>query len=351
VTDQGSPAPPVEPLAVRADPPDVLELPPMHLELAWRPLAQADARAVHALLQATEAVDRSVPRTSPEQVTALLGAEWVDLARDGLVGTDDTGAVRAFALVEVRPGDSRTVRAFLRGAVHPAWRGRGIGRALLTWMEGRGRQKLAASGKDLPARLAVYVDEHRQDQRRLCAAAGFSPVRWYTRMRRDLRAPLPSTRLPEGIRVEPWTPGVDEQVRLAHNEAFVDHWGSEPHSPETWRAGRAHHEPAWSFVAIDGRGQRGDQVAAYLLSDRRAAAETDSSERCAWTELLGVRPAWRGQRLGSALLVQALSAYREDGLRWACLSVDSANPTGAHRLYGRLGYEPTSGEVLYSVEI
>src|SRR5690606_1313533 len=141
------------------------------------------------------------------------------------------------------------------------------GRAVLRWMEGRGRQKLAESGKDLPARLAVYVDEAARDHRRLYAAGGFSPIRWYTQMRRDLRAPLPTVALPEGLRIVGWSPELDEQVRLAHNETFADHWGSEPQTPETWRQRGASFMPSWSFVALDSTGPT-DQVAGYAMSAR-----------------------------------------------------------------------------------
>ncbi|HEY3436854.1 MAG TPA: GNAT family N-acetyltransferase, partial [Actinotalea sp.] len=173
-------------IAERVDAPAVVELPPAHLELTWRPLKRPDAAAFFELIEAVEAADKSPERHSAEEVAAMLEGDWKDLERDTLAGVDSEGVLRAYALVEVRPGDTRTVRAFLSGAVHPAWRGRGVGRAVLIWAEGRGRQKLAESGKELPARLAAFVDERARDHRRLYAAAGFSPVRWYTTMRRDL---------------------------------------------------------------------------------------------------------------------------------------------------------------------
>ncbi len=36
----------------------------------------------------------------------------------------------------------------------------------------------------------------------------------------------------------------------------------------------------------------------------------------------------------------ALRAFRDDGLEYACLGVDSESPTGANRLYERLGFAP-----------
>lgn len=335
-----------EPLAVRADPPAQLEVPPAHLELSWRPLQLGDVDALHALVVAVEEADGAPVRTSREELVETLSEPWRDLLRDSLGGWDADGVLRAYALVTVRPGDEHTIRAFLTGGVDPAWRGRGIGRAVLAWMEGRGRQKLAESGKDGPGRLAVYVDENARDHRRLYAAAGFSPIRWYTQMRRDLSRPLPDAVPLEGVRVVPWAPELDDAVRLAHNEAFADHWGSEPRTPEDWRHG-PHFAPSWSFVALDDAGE----VVGYTLSGRYDQDWPVLGYTFGYTDLLGVRPAWRGRRVAVALLVRAMTAFRDDGMAYAMLGVDTANPSGAHGLYERLGYESVHGEVMYSVEI
>lgn len=340
----------IEPIAERVDAPGVLDLPPAHLELAWRPLQLRDAANLHALIQAIEEADATPERQSAQETAEMLEGSWKDIQLDTLGGFDETGALRAYGFVEVRPGDTRTMRAFLTGGVHPGWRGRGIGRAVLAWMEGRGRQKLAASGKDLPARLATFVDERARDHRRLFAAAGFSPVRWYTDMRRDLAAPLPAVDLPDGIRIVPWTAELDDAVRVAHNEAFADHWGSEPQTPETWRHEEAHFVPSWSFVALDETSDP-PQVAGYALSGRYELDWPVLGYTCGYTKILGVRVPWRGRGLATGLLTRVMAAYRADGMEYACLGVDTANPSGAHGLYEKLGYEPTHGQVMYSVEL
>lgn len=334
----------LEPLAVRADPPVVLDLPPAHLELTWRALRVEDQAALHELMNVVEAADESPARTSAAEIAVLFSEPWRDMERDSLGGVDPDGVLRAFAVVEMRPGDTRTLRAFLRGGVHPDWRGRGIGRAVLAWLEGRGRQKLAESGKELPARLAVFVHEHARDNRRLYAAAGFSPIRWYTYMRRDLAQPIPDVDT-AGVRIEPWRPDLDEVVRLAHNEAFVDHWGSEPRTPEEWQR-RPHFAPSWSFVALDG-----DEAVGYTLSGRYEQDFPVVGFSFGFSDVLGVRRQWRGRGIAVALLARAMTAFRADGMEYALLDVDTDNPSGAHGLYERLGYEAIGGHVMYSVEI
>lgn len=342
----------IEPLSVRADAPDVAERPSGHLELSWRSLTLDDAAELQALLLVCEAADASPHRHSFEDVVDLLSGDWKDLERDSLGGFDASGGLRAFAFVEVRPGDTRTVRCFLTGRVHPQWRRRGLGRALLTWMEGRGRQKLVESGKeDLPARLAVFVDEQARDHRRLYAAAGFSPVRWYTDMRRDLFQPLPTLEMPQFVRIAPWSPELDDAVRRAHNDAFADHWGSEPATPETWLLGAAAMVPEWSFVALENGDTAAPRVVGYLISSRHEQNWPVIGYRYGYCDVLGVRRAARGQGLAAALLVTAMTAYRADGMEFARLSVDTANPSGAFGMYERLGFRPSHGTVLYSVEL
>lgn len=335
-----------EPLAVRADPPSVLDVPPAHLELRWRPLQLKDAAGLHVLVSAIEAADAAQERQSADEVVEMLTAPQVDLDSDSLGGFDDAGALRAYGLVELRTGET-VLRALLRGGVDPRWRGRGIGRAVLAWVEGRGRQKLAATGSDLPARLAVMVEEGARDQRRLYAAAGFSPVRWYTTMRRALSEALPDAPVPDGLRVVPWADGLNEAVRVAHNEAFADHWGSEPLSVEAWGHPDAHFDGGWSFVALTAD----DEVAGYVISGRYPQDWPVLGYSCGFTDILGVRRPWRGQGLAAALLVTAMRAYLADGMAYALLRVDTDNPTGAVGLYERLGYEAAHGYVLYSVEI
>lgn len=343
----GDDARPTDPLAVRADAPDALETPPAHLELRWRPLVPGDAAALGALVEAAPVGDGRA--LAPSVARALAGGTTVDLPRDTLGGFDEAGVLRAYGVVRLLPDDRRTVRVLLSGAVHPAWRGRGVGRAVLAWMEGRGRQRLAGSGTDLPARLMVRVDERRSDQRRLYAAAGFSPVRWCTPMRREVGTPLPDLVVPAGVELVPWSPGVDEQVRRAHDEAFADRWGFEAPTAQAWQDARAGMEPRLSVVAVDRSGAR-EEVAGYAVS-RRLGADGGAHGGAGVTELLGVRPAWRGRRLATALLTWSLHAYRDAGLDEGRLTLDSAEPGGAHRLCEGLGYAAAPGEVLYSVEI
>ena len=58
-----------------------------------------------------------------------------------------------------------------------------------------------------------------------------------------------------------------------------------------------------------------------------------------WVKDLAVHERERGHGLGTALLHHAFRAYADRGVERVGLKVDSTNPTGAPRLYERLGFE------------
>ena len=363
---------PLAPIAERVAAPDVVPVP--HVEgLTWRPLVVEDAPELFRLIAAVEEHDQHPYRTALEETEEIFEGDWRDLPRDTLVGLDADGEPRAYASVETRPGDTTVVRAFVQGAVHPLWRGRGVGRQVIAWSTARARQLLAASGKELPARIAGYAQDDDELERRLFEAAGFTANRFYSNLRRDLSLPVPEVALGEGLRLVPWSPELDEATRLAHNDAFRDHWGSEPATPESWVHGRSMFAPEWSVLVVDdspaavddspaegglpddgalaGSAGEGPVVAGYLLSGRYEHDWPVQGYSSGYTETLGVRRAYRGRKIAVALLSAGMAAYKEGGVDFAELDVDTENPSGAHGLYASLGYEKTDGSRMYSIEL
>lgn len=338
------------PMGLRARAPAVLPTPPAWLGLRWRGLTADDVPALSDLISSVETHDNPPYRTTREETREYFVGAWKDPARNSLGGFDESGRLVAEGFVQLNPGDEGTVRAFLEGGVAPAWRRRGIGTALLAWQVARARQLLAAAGKDVPGRIAAFIDDGRSDKVAVVSAAGFVPRRYYTDMRRDLTQPIPEVTLRDGLRLVPWAPDLDDDVRRAHNEAFADHWGSEPHTPESWVDGRTCFAAEWSFVVLDRSNDR-SPVAGYLLSGRYEQDWPSQGYSEGYIDTLGVRRAWRGKRVGTVLLTTAMRAYARAGMQYAGLSVDTANPSGAFGIYAALGFEPTRGSTMYSIEV
>jgi ribosomal protein S18 acetylase RimI-like enzyme len=320
--------------------------------LTWRPITVDDLPAWLELVRAIEDADDLAERNDAADLhDQLLAGSWKDPAADSLIGIDATGVARAVGHVDVRPGDTRRVRAFCWGGVYPQWRGRGIGRQVLAWQEARGRQKIAATGKAAPGRLLVYAEERLADLRRLVQRAGFTEARWYIDMSRPVGdgAAAPEVPLGEGLRLVPYEAALSERVRQAHHEAFAEHWGSEPRSREDWErasVGGRCFRPGWSFVVLDG-----DEVAGYTLASAYEQDWPAMGYTFGWTDLLGVRPAWRGRRIAPALLAASMRAFAEAGMQRADIGVDAENASGALRLYTGLGYEPQRRSVAYIKDV
>ena len=100
-----------------------------------------------------------------------------------------------------------------------------------------------------------------------------------------------------------------------------------------------------------GRRRRRGEVAGYLLSGRYEHDWPVIGYKAGYTDLLGVRRAWRGRRLARALLATVMAAYQADGMDFAELGVDTANQSGAHRLYEGLGYAVFHSSTLFSIEL
>ncbi|GGM23130.1 GNAT family N-acetyltransferase [Promicromonospora citrea] len=369
---------PLAPIAERATAPATLALPTAG-GLSWRPATRDDVPAWLLLRHHIARVDAEPFLATLEELEELFDGDWRDMSADSLLGFStspaDDGALVAWAHVEAPPGDVSQVRAFTWGGVHPDHRGQGIGRELLAWEIGRARQKLAASGKDVPGRIAVFAeDDAPAATLHLYERAGMTPRRYYSDLARPLTGPdagpVPEVELTGSLRLVPWSTELDEATRLAHNDAFRDHWGSQPQAPGQWTQ-RAGFAPEWSFVVVDDAPDV-DALLASPDTDADTAAALRAGEpfvvgyqlagrypddfavrgySFGYTDILGARRAYRGRRIALAALAAGMRAFAADGMEYAALDVDTANPSGAHGLYASLGYVKQSGSRMLSIEL
>lgn len=341
---------PLEPLSVRANrtSPPVPEI----SGLSVQPLRHDDVGDLTSLVSSIESHDGVEKRTGLAKIREELSYPWNDLAVDTVGVRDQDGALVAWALVDRLPGsDQRSVRVVLHGGVHPAWRQRGIGCSVLQWQAARAHERLAQSEARVVGRIICDVAEAEPPgHARLLVREGFAPVRYFTVLRRDLREPIPEVELGADIRIVPYTDDLDDATRIAHNDSFRDHWGSEEQSPEAWAQGRDGFSPEWSFLAVTGAGPD-QRVVGYELATRSEVEWPVAGYTFGYTELLGVVRDYRGRGLAVALLARAMEEFRAAGMEYAALDVDSENPSGAYALYERLGYSKQHTETLYAIEV
>ncbi|HSN35138.1 MAG TPA: GNAT family N-acetyltransferase, partial [Arthrobacter sp.] len=200
--------------------------------LDWRAARTADLDNWAALIARTAAVERPVWFERRADLEQVLESQKNPAATNTILGFDPQGVARAYGRITKNPDGEKAIGF---GSVDPGWQGTGIGTGLLGWMEARTRQRFAEDTVQGAApRLRLYMEQQHTHQAALFDDAGFRIVRYYNEMHRPLKDGFPAVVLAAGLELVGFGPELHEPVRLAHNEAFRDHWGSEPRDEEAW---------------------------------------------------------------------------------------------------------------------
>ena len=316
----------------------------------YRALTLADSVDLYALYRRCRRADAEPDEVTFEEfIHATFGLPGSYAERDSVAAIDPDGRLVGFGWAYSRESATRSARAWLTGGVDPERRRQGIGTVILRRGLARGIELLAGAPATVPHHVDAEAGPEHADRIRLFETFGLDRVRTFTAMvvtpadAPDTVLDRPATDTP--FHVIDWQPDVDEATRTAHNEAFRDHWGSEPVSAERWRhlgPAAPGFRPDLSPIAIapDGR------VAGYVLCTIPPGMQ--AQRRTAWIGTVGVRREFRRHGLGRALLVRTLAAAEEAGFAAVGLDVDADNPTGAVRVYERLGFRPTRSQHIYS---
>jgi mycothiol synthase len=305
----------------------------------WLPLTEADTPEWSELVTAIAEHDSTDELYSAADLAEELALPTVDPARDTLAARDvDTGALIAFGQLFFRDAliDGQ-VAAHTCGGVHPNHRGRGVGTELMRRLEGRAATGGAERHPRIATCLRADVGVQVADARQLMADRGFVETRYFHVMTHDFTA-LGDSNAASSPGLRHYDADTDaDAVRAAHNGAFATHWRSAPWSAAEWTSrvgGSRTFRPALSFVQPGGDGS----LDGYVLSFEYVPREL-------YIGMLGVRTHGRGRGTGAALLRVALAAGLAAGFERADLDVDSANSTGAGRLYESVGFRPVRATV------
>jgi mycothiol synthase len=325
--------------------------------LDWRPAAEPDTEAWAALIARTAGAEKPVWFERAADLEQILQSKKNRPAGNTLLVLDGGAAPRAYArITKNKDGD----KAYGFGCVDPAWQRRGIGTALLGWLSERTIQRFAedsgsATSVQAPQRpvprLRIHMEQQHEHQQRLLRTSGFHVVRYFNEMHRRLDGvQLPAVRLDDGLDLVTMRPELSEDVRLAHNAAFRDHWGSEPRDEESWgfTVNDPQARPDLSAVVLD---RSSGIVAGYQLASHDPDSAVSRGYSEGYTDLLGVRREYRGRGIAQALLADAMRRFAAAGMDRASLDVDSENPTGALALYEKMGYAAVNRSLAWDKEL
>jgi mycothiol synthase len=286
-----------------------------------------------------------------EAVYTLIDAatrnDWTHrLLHDTLRNVVNPHSTTALALLGDRPvgfiwWEAQAESLIFEGWVDPAQRRRGVGTALLVYVEQVAREKGVKS-----IRATTYSDN--PGAQALYKLRGYESIRPFDQMWVDLPGTMFDSKLPlpSGISIahysEKWLPALAD----AEHDAFSQHWGRRPGQGNPEQIRRRIDEilnfnPEWFWLATDG-----DLVASFVLSH---PSPLNGKPDDAWVWHVGTRHDYQRKGIARALLHRALARLQRDGFTRAGLHVDSENPgavalyqsVGMHRTRQRLHYQKT----------
>ena len=309
-----------------------LPAPPALDGVTWRPATVDDVASIVELQDACFEIDQTYREVESEILERFEDTDVVP-EHDTLLAVTDDGAVLA-SIWSYAPSTAETLwRAFGDIHVDPDHRA-ALDEFAIDWWEARSRQRLAERPGHLPKVLWFGVYAHRTDRIALLESRGFQLRRYYDELIRDLSKPVEERPLLDGVTLVPADEAGPGDELYVHNEAFRDHWGSQPFTEERWA--QFHNEfylPEASYVAYDGADAVG-----HIFCTKYPHDFDDRGFTHSWIESLGVIASHRGRGLASALIARSLGDFVFDGMEYAVLDVDSENPTGAYGVYERQGF-------------
>ncbi|WP_327687535.1 GNAT family N-acetyltransferase [Streptomyces tubercidicus] len=341
------PSPKLRALRDRVTAPSSIALPTAGDGLTWRSATAADIDLILDLARAAGKIDHPRSLVTRDELEEEFRSEVFDPERDAVIAVDALGRAVAYGSATAPASQETIVRVELDGTVVPDRRREGIGTALLAWQEARGLQHLAASDAALPGWLASSAQDHATPAIRLLEAHGYERARWWLELERDLASPVAEQPPVPGVRLVAYSAEWDERARTAMNDAFRDHWGSQPTTAAEWAAGDRLEafRPDLSVLAVTPDTHGGERVVGFVFVDVAPDEWPLRGGPFGYVTIVGVRREARGQGLARTLLAHVLRALRAEGLDHAVLDVDAESPTGALGLYQSLGFTVTDRAV------
>jgi mycothiol synthase len=233
------------------------------------------------------------------------------------------------------------VRVYLHlGYLLPAWRGKGIGQAMLLWAQGRIGELAASEQADARATFATNVSSTELEADALMRHAGYVAVRRLSDMVLEPIPPISARALPAGITVRSVEPEHYRAIYQAWKDAFRDNWTSTQESEEDYQEFLAdnvnipnYHPSLWQIAWA------GDQVVGLVFT--RIDGDVGVFPEVA------VRKTWQRHGIARTLMLRVLAELRERNISHVRLFTDADDAQGARTLYEGLGFRQVKQHIFY----
>ena len=325
----------------------------MNAAFTLRPYTRADAPHVVEVVNADAAQTIGVRRAVVDNARNVRLMRYVPPASDKVVATGARNEIVGYAYLANK---DQSIVTEVGGAVHPRYWGQGIGTRLLDWAERRASMLAQRAPVGVKTVLQANIFEAEQPAMRLFTDAGFRRTREWVHLMIELDAPPSLPPVPANIHIRPMDLENDwDLVGPAMDEAFADHWGTitlpASDTLPTEEAAQEYGEPedvsysnapGFCFVVL-----AGNMVVGGVLCNARLVERSDTGR----VGSVFVRPHYRRQGLGRALMLAAFAAFWQHGVRRIILDTDAESFTQAPRIYANLGMRLYRREFLYEKEV
>ncbi|MFE7568891.1 GNAT family N-acetyltransferase [Streptomyces sp. NPDC057539] len=289
------------------------------MSLFIRPATLDDAPAICELLNAIDTIEIGRPETGLNEVEADLRHPEVRLARDSWLAYESDRLVGYGLLWD----DSGAERIDMDHYVLPDRPDAAV--RLFELMEARATERATENGA---GRAVVHMQLHSEPtlDTAIIESRGWGRVRRYQVMVREVSpeaTPVPVA--PPGVTLRDCVAEADH--RLAYElceRTFADHFDHQPRTYQQWLDDREGDRLDWSLVRIATVEGLGDAGVLVSRNDRVSKG---------WISMIGVVKEARGRGLGGYLLRHSFASFAALGRDTVGLGVDTANATGALKLY------------------
>jgi len=275
---------------------------------------------------------RTIANAPSFNLEGLLFAEW-DGQAVGLVS----------AHVDKNRKEKKGFIQYL--AVLPEYRSRGIAKELL----GRAIAVLKERGMKV---ANAWAETDRPICTHLYETFGFKRVRTSSLMKRSLVDFSEETDGNELVDLREVGMSDENEIGLMNyleNEAFEEHYNYRPVTVEETRY-LLLESPIWKsqkawFATVD------NETVGYIVSGIDESLNREKNERHGWVLDVGVLKPFRRRDVGTAMMLQAMSYLKAQGMADALLYVDDQNPTEAKKLYEKVGFQTHLQSASYKLQL
>jgi len=232
------------------------------------------------------------------------------------------------------------------GALVPEWRRKGIGQAMLNWMEDHFREVAEFISPEKINFFQASMSQFQNGAARMLECSGYQPIRYFYEMVRPTLNNIDELPLPDGVEVRVANPEHYRAIWKSVNENSQDEWGHRELTEDDykeWLKSTLFQPHLWQ-VAWD---TSTNQVAGYVLTYIYQEENKQFNRKRGYTEGIGVIRSWRRRGLARSLINRSLQAQKDTGMTESALVVDSDNANEATKLYKRCGFQIVKRDTIY----